>query len=135
MLRTPVYLYVCGLIVLAVACTSKPSLPVPPPAAMASNGCWVQIFEEENLDTKEAWDVLNGPAKFSTLYGLPGAREFEWGDRIESLVVGPHARVTLWNWDYFRAEKVQFGPGSRVKSLSAYAFEHEPESMVIEYVP
>jgi hypothetical protein len=129
----PTWLF-CGFVVVMMLMACEPK-PTSPPTDMAANGCWVQIFEREKMNTAGAWDVINGPGEFSTLYKLPGARYARWDDRIDSLIVGPHAKVPLWANDYFDDEQLQFGPDSHISALGDYDFEHEPESIKIEYVP
>lgn len=132
MLRLSLLTCVLCTVTVLVGCESH---PVGPPAELAASGCWVQIFERDNMNINGAWDVINGPGEWRTLINLPGARTPLWDDRIDSLIVGPHARVTLWANDYFDDDKLEFGPGSRIPALGRYDFEHEPESMKIEYVP
>ncbi len=98
-------------------------------------GCWVEIYEDEHFSRADSWDVIHGPGRWSDLRRLPGAYKRDWGDRIDSLVVGPHARVILWKDRDFEDDFRMFGPGDRVPELDDLDFEDEAESMKIEYVP
>jgi len=113
----------------------------PPPTASAPahsgppEGCWVKIFEEQYFDETEDSDVLYGPARIGRLLFIPGAKKWNWIRDIESIIVGPHARVTLWSDDNFEERYIVLEPGTRLGSLKHLDFHNRAESIRIEYVP
>jgi hypothetical protein len=124
-----------GLLLILSALVGCESLSPLPPAEPAASGCWVKIYARENYDEKGRWDVINGPGQWPLLYDLPGSRYPRWDDKIESIIVGPKTRVTLWADDNFGQNQVEFGPDKQIPKLRVYDFQHDAESMKLELVP
>jgi hypothetical protein len=79
------------------------------------DGCWVQIFEDENY--QDSSDIVAGPGSWTNLRKLPGASKEDWGDEIDSVKVGPHATLELWEDEDFNDNHVVFGPGTEKTNL------------------
>lgn len=126
-LRTPGWLTVgLGAMILMAGCGN--------PHGSEYNDCWVKIYDEENFSWSDDRDQLWGPAEYPTLNHIPGAGEDDWNNDIESIKVGPRARVILYADEGFRGPAISFGPGEQVPDLDAYDFGDRAESMRIELV-
>lgn len=103
------------LTVLALAgCTRHLAIPTPL-RAPNPNGCYATVYERPSFDG--AGDVLNGPAKLSTLERLPSTNEPNWNRRIRSLRVGPRAAVTAYVETSFKGHSQRFGPATEHPQL------------------
>jgi len=86
------------------------------PLNIATAGCWVTFYEDENFGGRVI--KLDGPAQFNNLKHLPGDENYDWGDKFGSLRTGPNAWVTLYNDEDFNDDHFTFGPGSEIRKLS-----------------
>jgi hypothetical protein len=84
------------------------------PKAMA-NGCWVIIYEDEGC--QDASLLLTGPAEFPNLRGLPGAGDKDWGDDIDSIVVGPNCWLQVFADESFGDTSAWYGPNTHAPGL------------------
>lgn len=102
---------------------NKPGPDVPPgstteppvSAAPTDNGCWVQIWEDENFQDDN--DIIRGPGRWNNMRNLPGANKTDWGDEIDSLKVGPRATVRVWEDENFGDNSATYGPGTEKTNL------------------
>ncbi|MBI1848963.1 MAG: hypothetical protein HYR85_01325 [Planctomycetes bacterium] len=117
------------------ACSShKARIPANPnPASI--DGCWVDVFDADDFNGDKAHDRIAGPGEWSTLRDLPGAAKVDWANKIDSLIVGPHARLHVWKDEGFESTHWEFGPKTQVASLEKYNAGNQIESMKLEYVP
>lgn len=92
--------------------TCATGAPVPAPDC---NTCYVDIWEDDRYGGPH--DRLCGPLKWSSMRGLPGARKFDWGDKVDSLKVGSRARLTVWADEGFDDTRATFGPGDERPGL------------------
>jgi len=84
------------------------------PKAMAG-GCWVIIYEDEGY--QDASLLITGPAEFSNLRGLPGAGDKDWGDDIDSIVVGPGCWLQVFADEGFGDTSAWYGPNTHAPGL------------------
>lgn len=89
---------------------AKPEKRNPNPA-----GCWVTFYENENYEGRSI--TVNGPAEYNNLRSLPGAGNYDWGDKFGSLRIGPTAWVRLYNDEDYNDDNFTFGPGSSIRKL------------------
>jgi len=95
-------------------------------------GCWVKIYEDNWYE--DSWDRILGPGSYYNMRNLPGADKYDWGDEVDSLIVGPHAKVVVYEDEDFDDKKKVFGPNSRIPVLDNYGMGDEIDSMRIIYV-
>ena len=74
------------------------------------NGCYVIVYERPLF--AGAGDVLNGPARLSTLERLPNTNQANWQRRIRSLRVGARATVRAFAETSFKGHSQRFDPGT-----------------------
>jgi hypothetical protein len=83
--------------------------PAPPPLpAPNPNGCYVIVYEREQF--RGARELLNGPARLTTLRQLSETNEPNWENRIRSLRVGTTAIVTVYVEPAFKGQSQRVGP-------------------------
>lgn len=104
------------------------------PRGSEYNDCWVKIYDEENFTWDDDRAQIWGPGEFPTLNHMRDSGEDDWNNDIESIKVGPRARVILYADEGFRGPAISFGPGEHVPDLDAYDFGDRAESMRIELV-
>lgn len=114
----------------AAAGDDKPIL-VPPYEATP---CWVSVFDGKGFQPPAA--RLNGPTFVENSIMEPvltpdlrnvGGQDFI--DRIDSLIVGPRGRVTVFDQPNFSGNRRSFGPGEKVPDLSVHGFDNRIESI------
>lgn len=73
-------------------------LALPFESAMAfTRGCWVDLYEYSNYVGKVA--RIEGPASLASMKKIDGKN---WDSRVDSLVVGPNAKVMLYEHPGFK---------------------------------
>jgi hypothetical protein len=77
-------------------------------SAASPSGCWVQLNSD---DPAEAGDVFHGPGQWASLVDVPGATHEDWGDDLDRVVVGPRARVQVWEDENFQNASSRLSPG------------------------
>lgn len=119
--------------------------------AHAEGGCWVEIYDQTGFLGNG--QRVAGPARVENLRSLDGKN---WGNRIDSLIVGPDAEVWLYRQegfrsgvatppnhpdaarllpesaDYPRESEVSFGPGQKEHHLGELNFHRNTNSLRIE---
>lgn len=95
------------------------------------NGCYAIVYEQASFGG--AGDVLNGPARHSTLERLPGTNQTNWHRRVRSLRVGPGAMVTAYVRTAFQGQRQQFAPATEHLRLEP-AFSGRIESLEVACV-
>ena len=88
-----------------------------------SNGCWIDVFEEEALSGKTC--RLRGPAAFPGLR----VRENGWGDAVGSLQVGPAAYVQCFDSGNFDDTVFWLLPNQAVQALAELDLPASVDSM------
>ena len=93
-----------------------------------ADGCWAEIFEDNDFDQKDAHVILKGPFEAASLKDLAGRN---WSKDIESLIMGPRATMYAYKDRDFKDTEVVFGPNQRVKELSEVKLANKIESLKI----
>jgi len=91
-------------------------------------GCWVEIFEDEDFSTDDAHTKIIGPAEYSNLKNINNK---DWGDQIDSLIVGPYAHVQAWEDEDYKDTMIEFGPDTRHSNLNELNFGDDIDSIKI----
>ncbi len=78
--------------------------------------CWVELYEDDDFDMDDPHVRIQGPAQFATLDNFNGA---DWGNDIESLIMGPNAYMKAYDRKDFKGNEVAFVPTQRVKDLGS----------------
>lgn len=85
----------------------------------AAEDCWLDIFDKTDFQGKHA--RISGPADLPNLRQIDGS---DWSNRIESLVVGNKARVTVFRHENYR--EAEQGPAYHGEAIKAWG--EKPES-------
>jgi len=93
-----------------------------------ADGCWAEIFEDNDFDQKDAHVILKGPFEAASLKDLAGRN---WSKDIESLIMGPRATMYAYKDRDFKDTEVVFAPNQRVKELSEVKLANKIESLRI----
>jgi hypothetical protein len=121
---------------------------------LAAGDCWLDIYER--TDFTGAHVRIEGPAELASLRNLNGEN---WGNRIESLMVGPKAQIQAFRSEGFKEEpvaqpyhgeaiqawkekpeslsdqQITFGPGKKAHHLGELGFHHNINSLKIGCMP
>lgn len=81
---------------------------------VVDNNCWADLFEDTEFDVDDPHVRLMGPFQSATLEDVSGRN---WNDEIESLIVGPNARVLAYKDSDFMGPEVAFISNQRVSDL------------------
>lgn len=106
----------------AIETAVAPSGPAPP------TGCWAMLFEDNDFDPKDPNIRVDGPQELASLENLGGRN---WGDDIQSIVVGPDATVEVYDKKDFRGAQVVLQPGQKVADLGKFDMRNAINSMKI----
>ncbi|WP_139559164.1 hypothetical protein [Methylotetracoccus oryzae] len=123
--------------------------------ASAAGDCWIEVFDRTDFAGNRV--RIEGPAVLPSLTQLGGG---DWSDRIESLVVGPAASVTVYrnealrvdpepgpayhgeaikSWgetpDAYSDQQATFGPGKREHHLGELRFHQNIRSLKVTCGP
>jgi len=101
----------------------EPSTATP---GSGGEGCFVHLFDGDDLNDEGSSFELTQPGKFATMTDLPAARD-DWSGEADSLAVGPDATVTVWPEKNFGGQSQKFEAGTEVPHL-------DPEPMSLELV-
>ncbi|MDD5036666.1 MAG: hypothetical protein PHE55_18155 [Methylococcaceae bacterium] len=124
-------------------------------AGMAASGdCWLDVYDKTEFNGNHAH--LEGPAQLANLGKLNNE---DWGSRIESLIVGPKARVLAFRKENFKEDEtglnyhgdaiqrwgekpqdysnqeISFGPGRKEHHLGELNFHRSINSLTIKCMP
>lgn len=100
------------------------------PSKMA-NDCWVIIYEDEGFADKSL--LVTGPSRHENLKNLPGSDGKDWGDDIDSLVVGPKCWLQVFADEGFSDTTAWYGPNSHIPGLGDMG--DEIDSMILHETP
>jgi hypothetical protein len=106
------------LVIASIACERHVRLADTPEqiaAKNSANGCWVQIWEDENFQDDN--DVITGPGKWNNMRKLPGANKSDWGDEIDSIRMGSKATGKFWEDEEFKDNSITINPGEERTNL------------------
>jgi hypothetical protein len=106
-------------------------LPLAIQKPFPGHGCWAHVFEDDNFNGPSL--VVEGPRELANLDSLDDYRFFD--SPGDSLIVGPNARVTLYEDERFTGNTVAARRNQRIADVSArfQAFE-SMESMKVPCV-
>ena len=97
--------------------------------------CWAHVSHDGNdPQFKNPFDQIKGPIELSTPRGLKGTRHPDWTGRVDGIVAGPTAKVTVWSEEGFRGTSKTVNPGEKVGDLGAVDLQ-TVGSIKIEYAP
>lgn len=125
---------------LAVLAAQAHSAELPFVTPYGNRGCWVSIFDGKDFMGDAA--RLTGPTfleKFDSSGKIvePDLREVGGQDfvrRIDSIIVGPHARAIAYAGQWFSAAEITFRPNARVPDLDVLNFSNRIESLKVQCV-
>jgi hypothetical protein len=124
------------------------------PPVWAGGDCWLEIYDQNGFEGNKV--KIEGPADLPSLAKLNGEN---WGNRIDSLAVGPKAQVwafrqenfkddysglayhgdAIRNWGEdarsFSDREISFGAGHREHHLGELNFHRNINSLKIGCVP
>lgn len=124
------------------------------PQVWAGGDCWLEVYDQNGFQGKKA--RIEGPADLPSLARLNGEN---WGNRIDSLAVGPKAQVwafrqenfqddysglayhgdAIRNWGEdarsFSDREISFGAGHREHHLGELNFHRNINSLKIGCLP
>jgi hypothetical protein len=124
------------LLALALAACAAPRRDVfiPP---YAEKGCWARLYEQPGF--AGPMRQLEGPAFVESLapdtVAVPDVGEIPpqpLFTQMQSLLLGPHARIIGYGEPLFRAPSVELAPGARVAELSSLAFHERVRSFTMK---
>ena len=90
-----------------------------------SDGCWAEIFEDDDFDQSDPHIIIKGPFDAASLKDLAGRN---WNNDIESLIMGPRATMYAYEEKDFKSTEIVFAPNQRVKDLSEVKMGNDIES-------
>ena len=99
---------------------------VKPGDASLADGCWAEIYEDDDFDQSDPHIVLKGPFEAASLKDLAGRN---WNNDIESIVMGPRATMYAYKDKDFKDTEIVFAPNQRVKDLSEVKMSNDIESL------
>src|ERR1044071_7669883 len=79
------------------------------------NGCWIIICEDEGYADTSL--LATGPSEHANLRALPGSSGKDWGDDIDSLVVGPQCWLQVFADEEFSDTNAWYGPNTHAPGL------------------
>ena len=126
MTRTRSLLMAVLTLVLVTGCVVHHDQVVTEPNA--DPDCWVKVYDTDNFDTGSSIATIKGPVDLPTLDDLEGKN---WGDQIESLIVGPGAEVQVWKSENYTGTALTFQPNQRVEKLGDLNYEDEIDSIKV----
>jgi hypothetical protein len=120
---------IASIAALAAGCASSPSnlqtisgdtkpqpvvvqVPVTVTTPELESGCWVQFYSDRNFKGDVA--TLVGPAQLDSADKMSGKK---LKSRIDSLVTGSKATLTVYEHSMFKDRSMAFGPNSREGGL------------------
>lgn len=93
-----------------------------------ARGCWVRLFPQKAFKGKDDLTVA-GPLELAQLHTPVGV---DWKHKSQSMIVGPKAKVTLYEGEHFADKNASFKPGAQVEDLHREApFKRAINSMKI----
>lgn len=95
------------------------------------NGCWVIIYEDEGYQDDSL--LVAGPSSHENLRRLPDSGGKDWGDEIDSLVVGPNCWLQVFADEDFSDTSAWYGPNTQAPGLGDMG--DEIDSMKLHDLP
>jgi hypothetical protein len=95
------------------------------------NGCWVVIYEDEGYQDKSL--LVKGPSSHGNLKNLPDSNGKDWGDDIDSIIVGPGCWLQVFADEGFNDTSAWYGPDTHAPGLGDMG--DEIDSMILHEHP
>src|SRR3712207_2466205 len=92
-------------------------------------GCWVEIFDDEDFDENDPHTRVQGPIELPSLKALNGRN---WANDISSVMVGPHAAARAYSDRDYKGTELALLPGQRIGDLSELDMGNTIESLKIK---
>jgi hypothetical protein len=112
----------------AIALSAAPALAADLETQVIDKNCWIEVFDDDDFDVKDAHVKLQGPKEYASLSDVAGKN---WNNDIESVIVGSNARVKSYSDKDFKGTELAFAPGQRVPNLGKLDMKDDIESMKI----
>lgn len=96
---------------------------------VVDKNCWADLFEDTGFDLDDPHVRVLGPFESATLEDVAGQK---WNNEIESLVVGPNARVYAYKDRDFSGTEGIFVANQRISDLGELALSDDIESLKIK---
>lgn len=90
------------------------------------NRCWAEIYMNAEFDKNGPRLLLVGPHELATLKGL---NDQNWDNDIESIIVGPEARMVLYEGSEFEGRTLVLAPSQTLGDLSIANMKNDIESL------
>lgn len=89
-----------------------------------ATGCWAKIYDGHNF--RGRFLMLTGDQALPHLeFGIG----FDWEGSIDSIEVGPKAKLVVYEDEYYREKKRELKPGEKVADLHRSVFSEGVESL------
>ncbi|MDR4494140.1 MAG: hypothetical protein AB7P17_07630 [Nitrospirales bacterium] len=96
---------------------------------LVDKDCWVDLFVESKLDVDHSHIRMLGPLQSPTLENVAGQN---WNNNIQSLMVGPNARLYAYKNRDFSGPEVVFAPAQQVSELGELDMANDFESLKVQ---
>lgn len=90
---------------------------------MATEGCWIDVFEDSDFRGKST--RIEGPGRWNSMRFPSG----DFGDMIHSVIVGPRAWPKAYEDENFTDDVLTLWPNQRIADLGEFKFEDEIDSL------
>lgn len=115
-------------LIAAIGFSAAPALAADLETQVIDKNCYIEVFDDDDFDMKDAHAKLQGPRDFASLSDVGGKN---WNNDIESVIVGSNARVKAYSDKDFKGTELAFAPGQRVPNLGKLDMKDDIESMKI----
>jgi Beta/Gamma crystallin len=95
---------------------------------LVDKNCWVEVFDDNEYDFKDAHAKFQGPKEYATLNNLDGK---DWNNDIESVIVGSGATVRAYKERDFQGPELVLASDQRVPDLAKLNMANDIESLKI----
>jgi len=92
--------------------------------------CWLDIWESDNYQDSNT--RIYGPVDLPNLRNVNGK---DWGDQIDSLIVGPKTQVWAYEDENFSDTEITFSQNQRVPNTGELNFHDDIDSIKMRCVP
>ena len=115
-------------LIAAIGFSAAPALAADLEAQVIDKNCYIEVFDDDDFDMKDAHVKLQGPKEFASLSDVGGKN---WNNDIESVIVGSNAKVKAYSDKDFKGTELAFAAGQRVPNLGKLDMKDDIESMKI----
>jgi hypothetical protein len=115
---------VCGVIAVGAMSVEATELEI----QVVDKNCWIEVFEDTKYDADDPHVKVQGPQEYASLKNLNGRN---WNNDIQSVIVGPAAKVLAYKDKDFKGTEIAFASGQHIPDLSKLDMSNDIESMKI----